>query len=691
MSSKVDLKSQPGLKVLIAGAGIGGLTAAIALRRQGHQVEVFERSRFANEIGAAIHLTPNANGLLKRIGVDPLQHGAVRTEQIRDFKSDGELNFTTNIAQFADTWQHEWLLIHRAHLHEALRATALDPGQGRPVILHTSSTVVSVDARAASVTLEDGRAFHGDVVLGADGVHSKARYHIAGQEVKAFSSGKNAFRFLVPRKQFLEDPETAELAEDLGSVDMWHSDDSKVVIYPCVNNQVFNFVCIHPENLSDTGISGGWDQSAGKDTLMNIYKDFEPRVRKALGKADRETLKVWPLLDMQTLPRWVNDHLALLGDAAHPFLPYRGSGGAMAIEDGISLAIMLSDAKREEIPERLKLYEKARHERVTIIQDYTRESAKRRLPMEEAMAMLSFIHDHDEWDYSTQILRKHRWAQSPRVYYRQPAVFGPMPGPRQDFWGTSRTAASTKATFRTASITFKTSRPLLRNLLPNESYSFVGKGSIAYATLSQTTLDNLDWLAGGGYNHLGLYIHGVQYKSSDGQVVEASYLPVLFEDLADPIISGREELGFPKVFSTIDVQQRQDSYHVTASWRGAVWGRVSLTGLRDEKPVENPSPKPNLFVHRYMPHVGKDAKGKPEAEYAVVVDGDADAALVPSVIKRVRIAKHGSFQIDELDWNQLPTLHHVISRLAEIPVHDVVDCKVIDGEGVVDVSSARKI
>ncbi|KAF7588819.1 hypothetical protein BBP40_005173 [Aspergillus hancockii] len=696
ISGDVMDSTPKGLKVLIVGAGIGGLAAAIALRQQGHEVEMFERSRLANEIGAAIHLTPNANGLLKRLGVDARKYGAVLTEQLRDYTSDGQLQYKLDITQFASMWQHEWLLIHRAHLHEALKDKAQAPGKSKPVVLHTSSKVADVDPQAATVTLEDGKSFQGDIVIGADGVHSVTRLHISGEDVKAFSSGRNAFRFMVPRKEVLDDPETADMIRTDGTVHMWHSPDRKVVIYPCVNNEVLNFVCIHPDSLTNASICQGWSQGVGKDTLLAAYKDYEPGVRKMLNKVDPETLKIWPLLDMETLPQWVNDRLVLMGDAAHPFLPYRASGGAMAIEDGLSLAVMLSiDVKKDEIPTRLRLYEEARRKRVLQIQHYTRESGRRHVGAEESAIISSYIYGHDEWDHSSEVLRQYLWSQNPQVYYRQPTVFGPMPGPRQDFWGNSRAAASADATFRTASIRFRTSRTLLKNLLPNASYGFTGTGSVAYATFSQTTLDGLDWLAGGGYNHFGLYIHGVQYKGTDGQVVEGSYLPVLFEDLTDPIISGREELGFPKVFSSIDVNRRRQSYHVTTSWRGALWGRLSLTGLEERPEFQQPNSGSGqqqlLLVHRYMPCVGKDRKGVPEAEYPVVIDSAEDYRVVPSKITRVLHARNAKLEIDGLDWSQLPTLHHITSRLAEVPIYEVIEAKVIEGEGVADVSSARGI
>lgn len=270
-----------------------------------------------------------------------------------------------------------WLLVHRAHLHEGLKAAARCPnGKGLPAKLHTSSKVVNIDPHNATLTLENGKVYQGDVVIGADGVHSQARKKLKGaSEIKTFSSGKNAFRFLITRKEALDDPETRSIAVDHGAVDIWNSSDRRVVIYPCSHNEILNFVCIHPDILTKIDNKSDWNQQIGKDKLLEVYKEFNPQVVKLLQKADPQTLKIWPLLDMEDLPTWVEDKLAILGDAAHPFLPYRGSGGAMAIEDGVSLAVMLSgDVEPSEIPERLKLYEKARHTRAAKVQQLTRDS-----------------------------------------------------------------------------------------------------------------------------------------------------------------------------------------------------------------------------------------------------------------------------------------------------------------------------
>ena len=132
-------------------------------------------------------------------------------------------------------------------------------------------------------------------------------------------------------------------------------------------------MCIHPEEESEA--SDSWNSSGNQEQLLLIYKGFDPRALSLLSKADPATLKVWKLLDMEVMPTWINEKLALLGDAAHPFLPHQGQGGACAIEDAASLAVVFPlDTERTEIVERLKLYEKIRYDRANRLQEYSRIS-----------------------------------------------------------------------------------------------------------------------------------------------------------------------------------------------------------------------------------------------------------------------------------------------------------------------------
>lgn len=230
--------------------------------------------------------------------------------------------------------------------------------------------VTSVDPQNGIVRFADGSGAQGDVILGADGVHSKTRLAIS-DAIHPFRSEKSAFRFLVPREEALDDPRTRKFFERENCMEHWYSSDCKVVVYPCVENEVLNFVCIHPAHLSPTPHNGA--NPATRGDLLKVFKDFDLILLAMFEKAIPDTLDVYPLQDMDVLPTFVNERLALLGDAAHPLLPYLAQGAAMAIEDATSLGVMLScGTKPEEVRERLKMYNEARYERAGALQRYSR-------------------------------------------------------------------------------------------------------------------------------------------------------------------------------------------------------------------------------------------------------------------------------------------------------------------------------
>lgn len=196
-----------------------------------------------------------------------------------------------------------------------------------------------------------------------------------GGDVKPFGSGKSAFRFLIDRKAALDDPMIKHFAEKAGELIIWYGQDRRIVMYPTSDNRLLNFVCIHPSNESEAGED--WTTDTNKSTLLAVYKDFDPACLALISKADPASLKSWKLLDMSILPTWINERLALIGDAAHPFLPHQGQGAGVAMEDSATLSTVLEKGlKREEVPARLKLYETIRYERANKIQEYSRLAGK---------------------------------------------------------------------------------------------------------------------------------------------------------------------------------------------------------------------------------------------------------------------------------------------------------------------------
>lgn len=375
-SATADDELRP-LKVVIVGGGIGGLSAAIGLRQAGHQVTVLEQWDGANETGAAIHLAPNCNGILRRFGLKPENFGANTMNHMTEYAIDGSQIRSVDLTEPNKQWQHPWQLVHRVHLHSELRKVAVAPeGKGTPADMRYSSRVTHVDPANASVTLANGEVVHGDVVVGADGVYSTTRQLVKGGHIKPYSSGKSAFRFLVNKQEAFNNPATRKFVERDGELVMWLGPHSKIVAYPCQNNELLNFVCIHPSDQT-AAPSDEWSSGGSKKALLDVYAEYDESARALLDIADPKTIKLWQLLDMQKLPTWLNDKFALLGDAAHPFLPHQGQGGGQAIEDAAALTVVLPLGTRpDEVSERLEVYETCRYERAHRIQEYTRMAGK---------------------------------------------------------------------------------------------------------------------------------------------------------------------------------------------------------------------------------------------------------------------------------------------------------------------------
>lgn len=316
---------------------------------------------------------------------------------------------------------------------------------------------------------------------------------------------------------------------------------------------------------------------------------------------------------------------------------------------------------------------------------------------------------HDEWDASNFILKEHLALKNALARFRTPCRFELSPGPRlplaQDPSSSviQRIRKAHPESFRTLSIRFWSSRTFLQNLLP-PGFAFTSPATNVSASLSCTTLSGMTWLGGRGYNHLGLYIHGVHYKKQDGSKVFGTYLPVLFENMADPIITGRDELGFPKVFADIDINEAADNsdYNIDLSWMGAQFGQLEIRGLRrkeaatngvnDEsstpaKPVPGPPPPPpeqGHLVFRYVPSVGEFRKT--DARYAVLAPYPE-----PDPAAETFETTSAKMQFQALDWQKLPTLHNIASALSDMPIYGIEKAEMIKGKQVSDLSAVHRI
>lgn len=565
----------------------------------------------------------------------------------------------------------------------------------------------------------------GDVLLGADGVRSITRQAVAGPEYDSFEIGKNAFRFMVPRAKIMADPKTKEFGESPGTMDLYFAEEHKVITYPCVDNTLLNVVCIHPARQSSAS-ADTYNKVVLRETLLDIFRDFSPKLLRVFEKCDSDTLKVYPLFDALSMPVFVKDRLALIGDAAHSFTPFIGQGGATAIEDAVSIGVILSrDTSRAELVERLQVHNNARHGRATLIQGYSRmaggdgvkpgeEKAARmkgtvspfttrnytgKLTSESGREYAFYTLSHDEFHASTQILREHKWSKLTQPTWRQSTVFGPMPG----FSRIGSLQQGTSMRKMTASITFKTSGTLLRNMLPDKSYNFASKDTVALASLKLECNRNVSWLGGHGFDRVLLKLHGVDYTRRDGSVISGRYLVVAFENSADAISVGREERGYPSVFTGIELDAiSQRSLYASLSWKGVRRAKIWLKNLTLTSTAQERAPEP-VFVHRRIPNVvGRGAaKCEPDIEEDILlVEESSDLHATNGIngnvkandaVGMIKSSSNARFEILPFSERELPTLHHIASRVAELPIFDIVGATVYEEEGLEKVMTAQRI
>lgn len=271
--------------------------------------------------------------------------------------------------------------------------------------------------------------------------------------------------------------------------------------------------------------------------------------------------------------------------------------------------------------------------------------------------------------------------------WRMPIVFGRLPGPRQDASGANFKAQLKDTIATKATVKFEAEPESLSDLFPNDSYTFQDTSRAVTFTLSVESFQNLAWLGGGGYDLLALYVHGVQYSPTDGKdKVKGTYCPVMIENLADPILSGREELGVSKLFSDIKILSSNGSYRVEISWRGALWATIEWTGM--EKVASGTAAVgDSLLVHKYIPATG--SPGEADADYGVVIPYEPNASTARSSWRGDPSSCRIQFHV--LPPKQLPTLHHVVRRLARLQDSRPVEATIVEYQGVPDLSNARRI
>ncbi|WP_342730414.1 FAD-dependent oxidoreductase [Bradyrhizobium sp. B117] len=337
------------LNVAIVGAGIGGLSAALALSARGLNVTVFEGAESPREAGAGLSIPPNALTLLKRTSLcEAIEQITTRSHGLTLRMSQGQ-PVSRPGAPMALSCQ-----IHRVELLEMLLGAVKGP-----VRFGHRCIAVADTQRGARLTFANGVVCDADVVIGADGIHSVVQRQI-GLVARPTSEGVVAYRGLVPAEKLASGLE-------LRGLNMWMGDGRSFICFPVSQGRLINIVAFVPSmrDMEET-----WFAPGDVRALAGEYEGWDAPVQDLITALDH-TFR-WGIYDRPQLPYWSRGHVTLLGDAAHPMVPHFGQGAGQAIEDGFALAVLLEHAGRGEIPARLKAYQDLRLERTSRVQAASR-------------------------------------------------------------------------------------------------------------------------------------------------------------------------------------------------------------------------------------------------------------------------------------------------------------------------------
>ncbi len=353
------------MRIVVVGAGIGGLTAALALMRRGFEVQVLEQARALGEVGAGVQISPNGNRVLAHLG---LAEAAARVasepagKRVRLWNTGQTWNLFDLGATSRERYGFPYLTFHRADLHQVLAdgVRAL-----RPDAIRTGVRIDRVEERGDEVVIESGGQVvaTADVVVGADGVHSQVRQCLIGEDRPEFS-GIIAWRGVIDAARLPE-----RLREPYGY--NWVGPGRHVISYPLRRGELYNFVGAVEQQGWEVE---SWSAQGSVEECLADFEGWHEDVHTLI-----RTLRTpfrWALMGRETLPRWSFGRITLLGDACHPTLPFLAQGAVMALEDGLVLARCL-EAWPGDPEQALARYQQARHDRTRRIVEGSAGNAKR--------------------------------------------------------------------------------------------------------------------------------------------------------------------------------------------------------------------------------------------------------------------------------------------------------------------------
>jgi salicylate hydroxylase len=342
--------------IVIAGGGIGGFAAALALSRKGRPVTLLEQAPEFGEVGAGIQIGPNVFKMFEVLGLtEAILDVAVLPEFLvmRDGLTGDEIvRLPVGSKAFRERYTYPYGVIYRPDLHNAL----IDACKAEPLVTtHTSQTVTGFEdtGDGVRVSTEDGQVYEGAALIGADGLWSKVRAEIVGDGSPRVS-GHIAYRAVLKTEEVPD-----HIRQD--NVVLWAGPKTHLVHYPLHRGEIYNLVAVfHSDRYEE-----GWDSYGDPDELRKRFAGEHEDVLTMLDKI--ESWRMWVLCDREPVKNWSKGRATLLGDAAHPMLQYLAQGACMAIEDGVCLATRV-DANGDDFETAFKEYQGLRYLRTARVQ-----------------------------------------------------------------------------------------------------------------------------------------------------------------------------------------------------------------------------------------------------------------------------------------------------------------------------------